>query len=271
MSEIVLDRVTKIFGPKPESVAGDLAAGASKAEILARTGHHLALHDVSLTVEPGEIVAVMGGSGSGKSTLLRTINHLVQPTSGAVRVRGQNVGELSAEQLRTFRRSTVGMVFQSFGLLPHLDVLNNVAFPLTLAGANESDRNARARRWLDRVGLGGYAKSRPSELSNGMRQRVGLARALISDPPILLMDEPFAALDPVTRRDMQDEVLRLQAELKKSVILVTHDPAEARRMASRVALLRDGRLVQAGTYDDLERNPADQEVAAFVRGFASPA
>ena len=267
MTTIVLDRVTTIFGPDPNRIWPLLAEGRTKSEILTRTAHHVALNNVSLTVAPGEILAVMGISGSGKSTLLRTFNFLAPPTRGSVLIDGKPLDAADASGLRAVRRATFGMVFQHFGLLPHLSVADNVAFPLTLAGLDAPTRRARAEMWLARVGLGAESRSFPHQLSSGMQQRVGLARALINDPPVLLMDEPFAALDPLTRRDMQDEVLRLQSELKKTVIIITPDPADALRLADRVAVLRDGALVQSGSYRDITRNPADEGVAAFVRGF----
>jgi glycine betaine/proline transport system ATP-binding protein len=267
MTQIALDRVTVIFGPRPDAVWPLLADGLEKSEILDRTGHHVALSTVSLTVPEGGILAVMGPSGSGKSTLLRVANMLVRPTRGEVTVDGRPLSVMTDSMLREFRRATMGMVFQSFGLLPHLTVLDNVAFPLALAGLSRRDRQDRARHWLARIGLSADEGSYPSQISSGMQQRVGLARALIAEPPVLLMDEPFAALDPITRRDMQDQVLSLQSELRKTVILVTHDPAEALRMADQVALLRAGRLVQVGSYRDVTLHPADDGVAAFVRGF----
>ena len=265
---IQLDCVTTIFGPAPDKVWPLLAEGRSKAEVLAMTGHHLALNAVSLSIVPGELLAVMGSSGSGKSTLLRTLNWLAPPTRGQVLVDGRSLAGLDDAVLRAVRRTTFGMVFQNFGLLPHLNVRDNVAFPLTLAGVNRRERADRAAALLERVGLGGEGASHPHQLSSGMQQRVGLARALINDPPVLLMDEPFAALDPVTRREMQEHVVRLQADLGKTVVMVTHDPADAARMADRVAVIRDGALIQLGPYRDVARNPADNGVAAFVRAFA---
>jgi glycine betaine/proline transport system ATP-binding protein len=271
MSDIVLERASKIFGSAPEAAWPLLAEGASKAEILARTGQAVALDAVSLRIEAGEIFAVMGPSGSGKSTLLRLVNLLIRPTRGAVMVAGQDLLALNDAALRAFRRATIAMVFQNFGLLPHRTVADNVAFPLELQGMARAPRAARAAAWIERVGLAGYAAALPGELSSGMQQRVGLARALVTEAPILLMDEPLAALDPVTRRDMQDEILRLQADLKKTVVMITHDPAEALRMADRVAVMRDGVVVQVGTTRELTLRPADAGVAAFVRGFGPAA
>ncbi|MDX2224184.1 MAG: ATP-binding cassette domain-containing protein [Rhodospirillaceae bacterium] len=271
MSDIVLDRVSTIFGPKPDVVWPLLAEGASKADILARTGHTVALDAVTLRIEPGEIFAVMGPSGSGKSTLLRLVNLLIRPTRGAVMVAGQDLQALADAPLRAFRRATIAMVFQNFGLLPHRSVADNIAFPLELQGMAKAQRRLRAAAWIERIGLSGYAAALPGELSSGMQQRVGLARALATEAPVLLMDEPLAALDPVTRRDMQDEILRLQADLKKTVVMITHDPAEALRMADRVAVIRDGVVVQVGTMRDLTLRPADDGVAAFVRGFGPAA
>ncbi|MSO96712.1 MAG: ATP-binding cassette domain-containing protein [Rhodospirillaceae bacterium] len=267
MTAVRLSAISKIYGPKPEQVWPLLAAGLKKAEILARTGHAVALHEVSLDINPGELFFIMGRSGSGKSTLLRMINRLIEPTTGDVLLDGDSVCTMGATALTQLRKTRVSMVFQHFGLLPHKSVLENVAFPLNLQGTTRSQSNERAAAWLARVGLSGYEKMKPTALSSGMQQRVGLARALITEAPLLLMDEPFAALDPVTRLEMQDEVSRLQAELKKTIILVSHDPVEAARMAQRMAILHEGRLAQIGTYAALTASPANSEVAAFVRGF----
>jgi len=203
-------------------------------------------------------------SGSGKSTLLRVINRLVDPTQGTVRVMGRDVTAMDGGALLAFRRAAVSMVFQHFGLLPHKSAAENVMFPLRVQGLAAVDARERALRWLDRVGLAGYADARLHQLSGGMKQRVGLARALVTEAPVLLMDEPFAALDPLTRRAMQDELLALQKSLGKTVVLVSHDPAEALRVADRVAVLRGGRLLQAAAPAELLANPADEHVAAFM-------
>jgi glycine betaine/proline transport system ATP-binding protein len=268
MSAVSFEGVSKIYGARVGEAAALLAAGLGKAQVLERTGCVAALHDVSLNVAAGEFFVVMGRSGSGKSTLLRAINRLVEPSAGRVRVGGTDVGALSAAQLTHFRKTGVSMVFQHFGLLPHKTVLDNVAFPLILQDVPEAAARERARVWLSRVNLQDYALAMPGALSSGMQQRVGLARALITEAPLLLMDEPFAALDPLTRMDMQDEVLRLKADFKKTVVMISHDPAEAVRLADRVAILHEGRLAQVGTLDELTARPASVDVAAFVRGFA---
>ncbi|MCB2106269.1 MAG: ATP-binding cassette domain-containing protein [Rhodobacteraceae bacterium] len=265
---ISFEHVAKVFGPKLGTVWPLLDTGLSKAEILARTNHVVAMNDVTLDIAAGEIFAVMGASGSGKSTLIRLINLLIRPSRGTISVGGQDLTALDDAALRAFRRATFGMVFQGFGLLPHKSVRDNVAFPLRIQGIDAGERRKRADQWIERVGLRDFAAALPRELSGGMQQRVGLARALVGDPPVLLMDEPLAALDPITRRDMQDEILRLQAELKKTVVLITHDPAEALRLADHLAVMRDGTVVQVGRRDDVVSRPADDGVAAFVRGFA---
>jgi glycine betaine/proline transport system ATP-binding protein len=270
MSRVRLGAVSKIHGPHPDSVWPLLAEGRAKADILARTGHVVALHNVSLEVAPGELFVVMGKSGSGKSTLLRAINRLIEPTRGMIEVDGQDVRALDPRALLKFRQRHTAMVFQNFGLLPHKSALENVAFPLTLQNLAPNHCRRRAETWLARVGLAAYGASSPAALSSGMQQRIGLARALVTEAPLLLMDEPFAALDPVTRRDMQDEVLRLQSELKKTIVMISHDPAEALRLADRVAVLHEGTLAQVGTFKELTTRPATDEVAAFVRGFGAP-
>jgi glycine betaine/proline transport system ATP-binding protein len=264
MIAVSFSSVGKVYGPKPETVGPGLAEGLSKAEVQARTGHVVALRDVSLDIAAGEVFVIMGRSGSGKSTLLRMINRLAQPTSGVVRVNGVEISALDTPALEQFRKTQVSMVFQHFGLLPHQTVLENIAFPLSLQNVASGQRRARALEWVERVGLAGYGEVLPASLSSGMQQRIGLARALITGASILVMDEPFAALDPLTRREMQAEVLRLKAEFNKTVIMISHDPADAARMATRMGVLHEGRLVQTGTREDLKAHPATPEVEAFV-------
>jgi glycine betaine/proline transport system ATP-binding protein len=268
MSYVVFEGAEKIYGPKPEIARALMHQGLSKTDIRERSGHTVALAGVNLAIEPQAFYVIMGRSGSGKSTLLRAINRLVSLSAGTVRIDGQDPSVLSEPALRAFRQKTVSMVFQNFGLLPHLNVRDNIAFPLSLNGIAAAAAADKAEAWLTRVGLAGYGDGRLGALSSGMRQRVGLARALITETPLLLMDEPFAALDPLTRREMQDDVLRLKAEFNKTVIMISHDPIEAARLATQVAVLRDGRLAQTGTWDQLCGAPADDEVAAFVSAAA---
>ena len=263
MALIEIDRVTTIFGRHPARALAAAVGGAGKAELLAG-GHTLALDRVSLSVEAGEFFAVMGLSGSGKSTLVRHVNRLVEPTAGRVRVDGVDVSALDRRGLERFRRRTVAMVFQHFGLLPHRTVLENAAYGLEVRGEGRPAREARAAEWLARVGLRGYERHLPQALSGGMRQRVGLARALAVETPVLLMDEPFSALDPLTRAELQDELAALRRAHGRTILFVTHDLDEAARLADRIAILRDGVVVQVGTPADIVERPADDHVRAFV-------
>ncbi len=267
VNAVSLVALKKIYGPSPEIIWPLLAEGVSKADIQARTGHVVAVRDVSLDIAAGEVFVVMGRSGSGKSTLLRMLNRLVEPTQGKVCINGANICALDAAALTQFRKTQASMVFQNFGLLPHKSVIENVAFPLHLQTVAKAERLERAATWLARVGLASYANALPGALSSGMQQRIGLARALITEASLLLMDEPFAALDPLTRREMQDEVLQLKADFNKTVIMISHDPLEAARMGTKVAVLHDGCLAQVGTFTELTANPATPEVRAFVAGF----
>lgn len=264
MGRIVVDGLVKVFGPDPRSVLPRLAAGESKDAILEATGHTVGLHGIDLTIESGETFVVMGLSGSGKSTLVRCLNRLIEPTGGRVALDDVDVLALGTRELRELRRRRMGMVFQRFALLPHRNVLRNVAFGLRMQGVPRAEREARARRWIERVGLAGYEGALPRQLSGGMQQRVGLARALCTDPDVLLMDEAFSALDPLIRREMQDELVRLQRELGKTIVFITHDLDEALRLGDRVAILKDGRVVQVGTPADIVGRPADDYVRAFV-------
>jgi len=257
--------VWKVFGPKAERVVGSPDADLPRAELEARTGCVAAVRDVSFDVPEGGVFVVMGLSGSGKSTLIRCFSRLIEPTAGEVVIDGHDVRSLSTAELRELRRSRMSMVFQNFGLLPHRRALDNVAFGLEVQGRAKVDRLARAQEMLDLVGLGAVGDSYPDELSGGMQQRVGLARALANDPGILLFDEPFSALDPLIRRDMQDEVVRLQHELQKTVVFITHDLAEALKLGDRIAIMRDGRFVQVGTPQEVVAEPADDYVRDFVR------
>ena len=255
----------KVFGPRADRVVGTPLAELSRAELRARTGCLAAVRDVSFEVSPGEVFVVMGLSGSGKSTLVRCLTRLIEPTSGEVCLAGEPVGAMSAKRLRELRRHRVAMVFQHFGLLPHRQVLDNVAYGLEIQGVGRAERHRRAAEMLALVGLTGHEHQLPEQLSGGMQQRVGLARALATDPEVLLFDEPFSALDPLIRRDMQAEVRRLHAEVGKTLVFITHDLTEALTLGDRIAVLRDGELVQVGTPEDLVGAPADDYVADFVR------
>ncbi len=265
MALIDVQRVTKIFGPRPGDALARVQSGLSKEALLAETGHTLGLHDISLAIDRGEIFVIMGLSGSGKSTLIRHFNRLIDPTAGRIVVDGTDIMELSEAELRRFRRQRTSMVFQRFGLLPHRTVLDNVAYGLKVQGQEAKARRAVALEWIDAVGLKGFEKQFPSQLSGGMQQRVGLARALATDADILLMDEAFSALDPLIRSQMQDQLLELQNRLHKTIVFITHDLDEALRIGDRIAILKDGRLSQVGTPPQILLNPADDYVRAFVR------
>jgi glycine betaine/proline transport system ATP-binding protein len=246
-------------------VVGTPDADLPRSELRAKTGCVAAVRDVSFEVYPGEVFVVMGLSGSGKSTLVRTLIRLIEPTAGHIELDGRDVTAASHDELLQLRRHTSSMVFQHFGLLAHRTVLDNVAFGLEVQGVSKSERHARAAEVLRLVGLEDAASQFPNELSGGMQQRVGLARAFAVDPKVLLYDEPFSALDPLIRRDMQDEVIRLQQETGKTTVFITHDLPEALRLGDRIAIMRDGRIVQLGTPEDLVGSPADEYVENFVR------
>ena len=265
MPLIKLKGLTTIFGPRPAHALAQVRAGMDKTTLLAQTGHSLALHDVTLSIEAGEIFVIMGLSGSGKSTLVRHINRLIDPTEGQVLIDGQDVTALSIAQLITLRRQRLAMVFQRFGLLAHRNVLDNVALGLEMRGVARAPRQVEAKRWVARVGLAGSEALYPPQLSGGMQQRVGLARALCADTDIILMDEAFSALDPLIRSQLQGDLLALQADFKKTLVFITHDLDEALRIGSRVAILHEGRLVQVGTPAEMLLHPADSHVASFVR------
>jgi glycine betaine/proline transport system ATP-binding protein len=265
-TKLEIKNVTKVFGDKPSVGVRLFEEGLSKEEVLEKSGQVVGVYDANLEVKEGEIFVLMGLSGSGKSTLIRCINRLVKPTTGEIIMDGDDLLTLDSEQLREVRRKNISMVFQRFGLLPHRTVLENVAFGLEVRGMDETECLRSAERSIKLVGLGGYENSVPAELSGGMQQRVGLARALANDPSILLMDEPFSALDPLIRRDMQDELIDIQERLKKTIIFVTHDLDEALKIGDRIALMNAGRIVQIGTAEEILTDPADDYVANFVSG-----
>ena len=262
---IAVDHLWKVFGPRAGTVVGTPLADLSRAELRAKHGCLAAVRDVSFEVEPGEVFVVMGLSGSGKSTLVRCLTRLIEPTSGEVHIDGEPVRAMNPKRLRELRRHGVAMVFQHFGLLPHRQVVDNIAYGLEIQGVGRAERQRRATEVLSLVGLDGHEHQYPDQLSGGMQQRVGLARALATDPAVLLFDEPFSALDPLIRRDMQAEVRRLHAEVGKTMVFITHDLAEALSLGDRIAVMRDGALVQVGTPEELVGAPADDYVADFVR------
>jgi glycine betaine/proline transport system ATP-binding protein len=257
--------VWKVFGPGADKVVGTPDAELGRAELREKTGCIAAVRDVSLEIHPGEVFVVMGLSGSGKSTLVRTLIRLIEPTAGQITIAGRDVCAADTGALRELRRHTVSMVFQHFGLLAHRRVIDNVAFGLEIQGVPKGERLARAGEVLSLVGLEDAANQFPDQLSGGMQQRVGLARAFAVDPKLMLYDEPFSALDPLIRRDMQDEVIRLQAETGKTMMFITHDLPEALRLGDRIAIMRDGAIVQLGTPEELVGSPADEYVENFVR------
>ena len=266
MTEIIAvkaDRLYKAFGRRPSEMVKKLAAGASRSEVSSLGT--AAVIDASFEVKRGEIFVVMGLSGSGKSTLIRMLNGLLDATSGTVTVAGKPITGIPAKALREIRRSSISMVFQHFALLPHRTVIDNVAYGLEVQGIGREERLERARTIIRLVGLGGWADSLPSELSGGMRQRVGLGRALAADTDVLLMDEAFSALDPLIRREMQEQLIELQAELGKTIIFITHDLNEAMFLGDRIAVMRDGRIVQIGTPEEILTDPANDYVAQFVQ------
>ena len=265
MAQIEVRNVTKIFGPNPKKALERVRAGQDKDALLAESGNTLGLHDVSLSVERGEIFVVMGLSGSGKSTLIRHLNRLIDPTAGSIVIDGVDILTFKRRELETFRRKKMSMVFQRFGLLPHRTVLRNVGYGLEIQHVAAAERDRRAMEWIETVGLSGYENQYPSQLSGGMQQRVGLARALCTDPEILLMDEAFSALDPLIRGQMQDQLIELQARLKKTIVFITHDLDEALRLGDRIAILKDGVISQIGTPAEILLKPADAYVRAFVK------
>jgi len=259
-----VDSIYKIFGGEPDKAYEALKQGQTKDEILEHTGQTVAVQDANIEVDEGQIFVVMGLSGSGKSTLVRMLNGLIPPTSGTVTIDGEEVTNLDVNKLRQTRREKIAMVFQHFALFPHKTVADNVAYGLKVRGIKKAERREKALEALEQVGLANYADSFPDELSGGMQQRVGLARGLATDPQILLMDEPFSALDPLIRREMQDELINLQKSLKKTIIFITHDLNEALMLGDRIAIMKDGRFVQVGTAQEIVSDPADDYVSAFV-------
>ncbi|CDW92377.1 MULTISPECIES: glycine betaine/L-proline ABC transporter ATP-binding protein [unclassified Thiomonas] len=264
--KISIQSVSKIFGKHPNKAIELLKNGLGKSKVQAETGVVVGVHDVSLDIYPGEIFVIMGLSGSGKSTLLRLINRLQDPTVGRILVDGEDATAMNAKALRALRRQKFGMVFQSFALLPHRTVLGNVEFGLEIQGMSKTQRQERAMQVIETVGLKNYESRYASELSGGMQQRVGLARALAADPEILLMDEAFSALDPLIRSQLQDDLLEIQERLGKTIVFVSHDLDEAIKIGTRIAILRDGRLIQIGTPQQILSAPADDYVSAFVEG-----
>jgi glycine betaine/proline transport system ATP-binding protein len=263
--QVEIKNLYKIFGANPLSVIDNVRDGASKQELLEKHDHVLGLKDVNVRIPARGIQVIMGLSGSGKSTLIRHINRLIEPTSGEIIVDGRNVLEMDVTELRDFRRFKASMVFQRFGLFPHRTVLRNVTYGLKVQGLDRESRREKARQWVDLVGLSGYEDMYPSELSGGMQQRVGLARALATDADILLMDEAFSALDPLIRREMQDQLIALQNKLHKTIVFITHDLDEALRIGDNIAILRDGSIAQEGSPQDIILNPADDYVADFTK------
>jgi glycine betaine/proline transport system ATP-binding protein len=255
----------KIFGPRADKIIGTDEANLSRKELQDKTGHVVGIRDVSFDVGPGEVFVVMGLSGSGKSTLVRLLTRLIEPTAGTVELYGENITGMDDSALLDTRRRKVSMVFQHFGLLPHRKVVDNVAFGLEVRGEGKTQRRNRAQEMVDLVGLTGYENNYPDQLSGGMQQRVGLARALAADPEVLMFDEPFSALDPLIRRDMQNEVIRLHEEVGKTMVFITHDLAEALKLGDRILIMRDGEIVQIGTPDEVVGAPADE----YVRDFTS--
>jgi glycine betaine/proline transport system ATP-binding protein len=263
--EITCRDVWKVFGPQPAQVVRSLGDDQTRQQVLENTGHVLAVRGVSFEVPRGQTFVVMGLSGSGKSTLVRCLTRLTEPTQGQILIGGQDVVQLDERQLLELRRHRVSMVFQNFGLFPHRRVIDNVAYGLEVRGIKKAERLERAAEMIQLVGLSGWERHYPKQLSGGMQQRVGLARALAVDPAILLFDEPFSALDPLIRREMQDELIRLQTVMHKTIIFITHDFVEALRLGDRIAIMRDGRFVQVGTPQELVLSPQNDYVSAFTK------
>ncbi len=264
--KIEVRNLTKIFGRKPRKALSLIEKGFSKREIFEKTGQNVGLYNVNFDIYEGEIFVIMGLSGSGKSTLLRCINRLINPTDGHILLDGNDVATASSEELREMRRKKMGMVFQNFALIPHRTVLDNVAYGLEIQGVSKEERYAKANEAIETVGLKGYEDSRTSQLSGGMQQRVGLARALATDPDILLMDEAFSALDPLIRSEMQDELLALEDKMQKTIVFVSHDLDEALKLGDRIMIMNDGKIAQIGTAEDILTEPADDYVSKFVAG-----
>ena len=265
MNKIEVNNLTKIFGSQPLQGLKRLEDGEKKDQILKETGMTVGVNKASFTIKTGEVFVIMGLSGSGKSTLIRLVNRLIEPTSGEILIDGENLTKMNTATLMETRRKKLGMVFQNFGLLPHRSILSNVAYGLEIQGVKKEEREAKALKTIEDVGLKGYEDSAPDELSGGMQQRVGIARALTNDPDILLMDEAFSALDPIIRKEMQDELISLQSKLGKTILFITHDLDEALKLGDRIAIMKDGQIVQIGTAEDILENPANDYVADFVK------
>jgi glycine betaine/proline transport system ATP-binding protein len=265
MSKIEIKNIYKIFGNNPDSVMDMVKNGSTKDEVLEQTGHTVGLDNVSLNIEEGETFVCMGLSGSGKSTLIRHLNRLIDPTAGEILIDGENVMSFNPEQLIDFRRHKMSMVFQRFGLFPHKTVMQNVGYGLEMQGKSEDEIDKIAMEKIEAVGLNGFENQFPNQLSGGMQQRVGLARALATNSDIMLMDEAFSALDPLIRSDMQKQLMDLQSELKKTIVFITHDLDESLRLGDHIGILNAGKLVQVGTPVDIIMNPADDYVKAFVK------
>ncbi|HHV68034.1 MAG TPA: ATP-binding cassette domain-containing protein [Ochrobactrum intermedium] len=261
---IAVSELYKIYGPEPTKCIDMLKRGMSKDQVLKRTNHVVALNDVNIRIPSGSIQVIMGLSGSGKSTLVRHFNRLIDPTAGSIAVNGVDVMRLGSEELQKFRSYQTAMVFQKFALLPHRTVLDNVTYGLSLRRPHLHDALDRGMTWLERVGLAGYEKRYPRQLSGGMQQRVGLARALAMDAPLLLMDEAFSALDPIIRVDMQNILLSLQKDLRKTIVFITHDLDEALRLGDQIAIVKGGEIVQQGTAEEIVTKPATEYVRSFV-------
>lgn len=264
LPKVKVNHLTKIFGKKTKPALEMIRANKSKTEILEKTGATVGVYGVNFEVEEGEIFVIMGLSGSGKSTLIRLLNRLIEPTSGNIYIDGQDISSLDKEGLREVRRNKMSMVFQNFGLFPHRTILENTEYGLEIRGVPKEERQAKAEKALENSSLIAFKDQLPSQLSGGMQQRVGLARALANDPEILLMDEAFSALDPLIRREMQDELLDLQENVKKTIIFITHDLNEALRIGDRIALMKDGQIMQIGTGEEILTNPANEYVRTFV-------
>ena len=263
--KIKIQKLYKIFGSKAKEMTQEVKKGVDKDELLAKYNHVLGLDNINLDIEEQTIQVVMGLSGSGKSTLIRHINRLIEPTEGVVLVDNQDVTKLDKNELLDFRRTRTGMVFQRFGLFPHQNIIDNVQLGLSIKGVEKAEANETAMFWIDKVGLNGFEYKFPNQLSGGMQQRVGLARALANDPDILLMDEAFSALDPLIRSDMQDQLLELQKNLKKTIMFITHDLDEALKLGDQIAILNGGKLVQNGKPEDILLSPADDYVTKLVQ------
>ena len=263
-SKIICKNVWKIFGTYPKRTLENLDRSLSRAEVQAQTGHVIGVNDVSFDIKKGETFVVMGLSGSGKSTLVRCISRLIEPTAGKIFVDGENIMAYNKAQLTELRRFRLSMVFQHFGLFPHRKVIDNISFGLEIRGMDKRQRKVKATEVLEKVGLHGWANHYPRELSGGMQQRVGLARAMAVDPEILMFDEPFSALDPLIRREMQDELLNIQAEVQKTMMFITHDFLEAIKMGDRIAIMKDGVIVQIGTPEEIVTDPVDSYVREFT-------